>query len=137
MARRPQLAPIVPIGGRAHVGDAGESCAAPSGEPKRFRLDGPPDILTVSEAAALLRLHRNRVYAMIRAGYLHAGRIDGMRKWLVSKAALERFLEQLDAKAQLELQDGNGVDAPNYTREALGWSGRSTGPPRRHTIPAR
>lgn len=53
-------------------------------------LENLPDVLTVDETAAVLRLGRNTVYEAIREGCLPAIRIK--RRILVPKAALKRFL---------------------------------------------
>jgi excisionase family DNA binding protein len=54
-------------------------------------LADAPDVLTVPEAAALLRAGRNQTYDLIRRGELHAVRVG--RSLRVPKAALVRFLE--------------------------------------------
>jgi excisionase family DNA binding protein len=53
-------------------------------------LSDSRDVLTVAEAADLLRLGRNSTYAAIQRGELPARRVG--RRWLISKDALERFL---------------------------------------------
>ena len=55
-------------------------------------LDSAPDVLTVTEAARLLRIGRNAAYDLIRDGRLRAVRV-GARKLLVPKAALLDFLD--------------------------------------------
>lgn len=53
-------------------------------------LDAYPDVLTVQEAARILRISRNATYEAIRLGVLPALRIG--RRILVPKRALERLL---------------------------------------------
>ena len=54
------------------------------------RLDDLPDVLTVEETAAVLRLSRNGTYEAIRAGEIPSLRIK--RRILVPKSALVRLL---------------------------------------------
>lgn len=49
-----------------------------------------PDVLTVPEAASILRLSRNGVYAAVQAGQLPVIRMG--RRILVPRAALEQLL---------------------------------------------
>lgn len=58
-------------------------------------LDTAPDVLTVEQTAAVLRIGRNQAYDAIRRGQLFAVRIG--RSWRVPKAALVRFLEDSEA----------------------------------------
>lgn len=64
--------------------------------------DSAPEILTVREAASLVRLPRNAVYEAIRAGLLPAANF-GTRRIRIAKAALRevfyRRLEHLAATA--------------------------------------
>ena len=48
-----------------------------------------PDILTIDEAATLLRIPRNAAYAAVRAGLLPAANF-GQRRIRVSKSALKQ-----------------------------------------------
>ncbi len=54
------------------------------------RFDGLPDVLTVMEAASLLRLGRNGAYEAIKRGELFAVKVG--RRLLVPKAALLQML---------------------------------------------
>ena len=60
------------------------------------------EVLTVTEAARLLRLSRNGTYAAIQRGELPAVRVG--RRLLVPREALERFLS--GAKTCTENPDG-------------------------------
>ena len=51
---------------------------------------GAPDVLTVVEAAKLLRLGKNKPYDLIKSGYLHSIKAGG--KIIVPKVCLIEFL---------------------------------------------
>lgn len=51
---------------------------------------GEPDVLTVVEAAKLLRLGKNKTYDLIKSGYLHSIKADGTI--IVPKVYLIEFL---------------------------------------------
>ena len=51
---------------------------------------GEPDVLTVVEAAKLLRLGKNKTYDLIKSGYLHSIKAGG--KIIVPKVCLIEFL---------------------------------------------
>ncbi len=51
---------------------------------------GAPDVLTVVEAAKLLRLGKNKTYDLIKSGYLHSIKAGG--KIIVPKVCLIEFL---------------------------------------------
>ena len=53
-------------------------------------LDELPDVLSVSEAAQVLRIGRNTAYECIRQGSIPSVRLG--RRILVPRAALERLL---------------------------------------------
>jgi excisionase family DNA binding protein len=53
-----------------------------------------PPVLTVTEAATLLRISRNSAYEAARRGEIPTIRLG--RRLLVPRAALERLLEQTD-----------------------------------------
>jgi len=57
------------------------------------RLNELPDVMTVSEAGAALRLGRNGVYEAIRRGDIPSIRIG--RRLLIPKAALVRMLDAI------------------------------------------
>ncbi len=67
------------------------------------RFDQLPDILTVTEAAGVLRLGRNAVYEAVQRGEIPAVRIG--RRLLVPKAGLIRLLDspKVTAPAGLRL----------------------------------
>lgn len=67
-------------------------------------LSDSRDVLTVAEAADLLRLGRNSTYAAIQRGELPARRVG--RRWLIPKDALERFLAGESADSMTE-RNGN------------------------------
>lgn len=53
-----------------------------------MRLDDAPDLLKVSEAAAILRVGRNAVYEMVTSGELASLRIGGrirIPRWVVAE----------------------------------------------------
>jgi len=54
-------------------------------------LDNAPDVLTVDEAAALLRIGRNHAYELVRTRVLRSVKLG--RRILVPKAALVALLE--------------------------------------------
>jgi len=54
------------------------------------RLAELPDVMTVAEAAAFLRLGRNTVYEAVRRNELPSVRVG--RRLLVPRVGLERFL---------------------------------------------
>jgi excisionase family DNA binding protein len=56
------------------------------------RLVDLPDVLTVPEAARLLRLGRNTVYEAVRRGELPSVRVG--RRLLIPKPALQHLLDQ-------------------------------------------
>ena len=59
--------------------------------------DNPPDVLTVTEAAAWLRVRPESVRRALAAGHLPGGKVGG--QWRLSRRALEEFLQgggQLD-----------------------------------------
>jgi excisionase family DNA binding protein len=58
---------------------------------EKTKLDGLPDVMTVPEAAAALRLGRNGAYDAIRRGEIPAIRIG--RRLLVPKLGLLRLLD--------------------------------------------
>jgi excisionase family DNA binding protein len=66
--------------------------------------ENAPDILTVEEASVLVRVPRNGVYGVIRAGLLPAVRL-GPRRIRIAKAALREVFgstsKQTDATAAL------------------------------------
>lgn len=73
-------------------------------KPRSLTWETAPDILTVEEAAILVRLPRNGVYGVIQAGLLPAVRL-GPRRIRIAKAALKEVfqvsLEQTSATAAL------------------------------------
>ncbi|SNS09957.1 DNA binding domain-containing protein, excisionase family [Geodermatophilus pulveris] len=58
-------------------------------------VSGDPLLLTPEEAAAVLRLGRTTVYALMKAGELHAVHIG--RSCRLSRAELERYVQHLQA----------------------------------------
>ena len=66
-------------------------------QPQRLRdiLADEPLLLTPEEAATLLRVGRTTVYALIKAGELHAVHIG--RSCRLSRAELERYVRRLEA----------------------------------------
>jgi excisionase family DNA binding protein len=58
-------------------------------------LAGERLLLTPEEAAEVLRIGRTTVYALLRAGELHAVHIG--RSCRISRAELERYVRRLDA----------------------------------------
>ena len=54
-------------------------------------LDDAPDVLTVTEAAKLLRVGRNQAYELVRRGELHGRKIGRVVR--IPKSALVAFLE--------------------------------------------
>ncbi len=72
-------------------------------------LDDAPDVLTVPEAARLLRIGRNQAYEMVQRGEIYAARCG--RSLRVPKVALLRLL---------------GVDPPEQRDAAL--AGAARGP---------
>jgi excisionase family DNA binding protein len=79
----------------------------------KSRLDTPefgpgeaaerPSVLTIEEAAQLMRIGRNSAYEAARRGEIPTIRIG--RRLLVPRAALERMLE----RAGIPHQDGDGA----------------------------
>jgi excisionase family DNA binding protein len=53
-------------------------------------FEDAPDVLSITEAAALLRLGRSLAYEAVQRGELPAVRVG--RKWLVSKTSLQEFV---------------------------------------------
>lgn len=76
-----------------HAAARGKGEALP-GRPS-LTLDTAPDVLTVEQTAAVLRIGRNQAYDAIRRGQLFAVRIG--RSWRIPKAALIRLLEDSEA----------------------------------------
>jgi excisionase family DNA binding protein len=64
------------------------------------QLDQAPDILTVPEAASLLRVGKGSVYESCRRGELPSVRIG--RRLLIPKAALMRLLAEGNSNARKE-----------------------------------
>ncbi len=65
-------------------------------------LDDAPDVLTVAEAARLLRTGKNQAYELVRTGQLHGRRIGrGIR---IPKSALVAFLEGKPTTDRVELK---------------------------------
>ncbi len=60
----------------------------------------PPAVLTVTEAAELLRLARNTVYAAAARGEIPSVRVG--RRLLIPRDALERFLSRSGAAPESE-----------------------------------
>lgn len=63
------------------------------------QLESSPDLLTVREVAALLRVDRSYVYRLIREGRLPIVRPTPHKTW-VPKAELLRFLEAVRPSEQ-------------------------------------
>ena len=63
----------------------------------RDLLSGDPLLLTPEEAAAVLRVGRTTIYALMKAGELHAVHIG--RSCRLSRAELERYVRRLKAPA--------------------------------------
>jgi excisionase family DNA binding protein len=59
-------------------------------------LNDAPDVLTVPEAAAILRIGRNRAYELVRSGELRSVRF-GNRTIRIPKPVLVEFLGQFTA----------------------------------------
>jgi len=57
---------------------------------QRLSIDDAPDVLTVKETAALLRVDRKTIYSLINSEKLHAMRAG--TKFIVPKLALKRLL---------------------------------------------
>jgi excisionase family DNA binding protein len=55
-------------------------------------LSDAPDVLTVPEAAAILRIGRNQAYELVRSGELRSVRL-GNRTIRVPRVALTEFLD--------------------------------------------
>ncbi len=60
-------------------------------------LSDLPDVLTISEAASVLRLGVNQAYRAASEGKIPARRVG--RSWRVPKAALVRWLDGIDVDA--------------------------------------
>ncbi|HEY1868561.1 MAG TPA: helix-turn-helix domain-containing protein [Candidatus Cybelea sp.] len=67
--------------------------------PSRLTWENAPDVLTVKEAAALLRVTPSAVYAAIRLGMLPAANF-GKRQTRLAKAALR---EELGKRGELNV----------------------------------
>lgn len=67
--------------------------------PSRLTWENAPDVLTVKEAAALLRVTPTAVYAAIRLGVLPAANF-GKRQTRLAKAALR---EELGKRGELNV----------------------------------
>src|SRR5215218_7852673 len=63
--------------------------------PMQDVLSAAPLLLTPEEAAELLRLGRTTVYALMKAGEIHAVHIG--RSCRISRAELERYVRRLEA----------------------------------------
>lgn len=68
-----------------------EGLPAPRGAGVTRQLDTLPDVLTVAEAARVLRLGRNSAYEGVRSGTIPSVRIG--RRLLVPKAGILRLLQ--------------------------------------------
>jgi excisionase family DNA binding protein len=64
-------------------------------QPLRDLLAEGPLLLTPEEAAGILRLGRTTVYALLKAGEIHAVHIG--RSCRISRAELERYVRRLEA----------------------------------------
>ncbi len=62
----------------------------------REPVSSDPLLLTPEEAATVLRLGRTTVYALMKAGELHAVHIG--RSCRLSRAELERYVRRLEAR---------------------------------------
>lgn len=82
------------------------------------RLHELPDLLTVDEAAAFLRIGRNAAYQAVQRGDLYAIRLG--RSWRVPRASLERLVNGDDPAGE----DGAVRDLAVVGR-ASGSEGRS------------
>jgi excisionase family DNA binding protein len=54
-------------------------------------LSSLPPVLTLNEAAAVMRVHVNSVYPLIHQGALPAFKVRS--RWRITRAALARFME--------------------------------------------
>jgi len=64
------------------------------------QLEAGPDLLTVREVAALLRVDRSYVYRLVRVGRLPAIQPTPHKTW-IPKAALQTFLEAAGPEVRL------------------------------------
>lgn len=74
------------------------------------QLTDHPEVLTVTEAAGVLRLSRNGAYAAVQAGHLPVIRMG--RRILVPRAALERLLCTASTSALVD-EVGGHASVPN------------------------
>jgi excisionase family DNA binding protein len=54
---------------------------------------------TIKQAAALLNCHWDTIRMLMQRGYLKAYRLPPNREWRISKAALDRYLQERTAEA--------------------------------------
>jgi excisionase family DNA binding protein len=84
-----------------------------------------PDIMTLREAAAWLRLSERSLYELARQRRAPAAQIGG--KWLFPRHQLERWLEaQADAGLEAERLDPPGIVAGSHDK-LLDWAVRQSG----------
>lgn len=82
------------LGARLREASEGAEDATLSDRDPRGSDERPP-VLTITEAASLLRISRNSAYEAARRGEIPTIRLG--RRLLVPRAALERLLEQAGA----------------------------------------
>jgi len=56
-------------------------------------FDQSSALLTVDEAAALLRSSKSQIYELVQAGIIRAVRLPGMRRWWVHRRSIEMVCE--------------------------------------------
>ena len=78
--------------------DNEEQLSLPDGEPREGPSSdglGPPYLVTVEEAASLLRIGRTRIYEFIRSGLIQSVKVG--RRRLVVRDSLRQFVALLIA----------------------------------------
>lgn len=78
---------------------AARLCVAVEGEPMDLDLSHLPDLLTVPEAAALCRVGTRTIQSWITDGTLPAVRLEGARRVLIPRVAIEARLRPYEPDA--------------------------------------
>ena len=97
-----------------HEGAAMSGSADPTTYGPAHLSDGEshgPLLLSVSEVALLLGIHRTTVYHLLATGELRSTTLG--RRRLIPRAALEEFVALLDRRAQREAAEHRAVARPS------------------------